>query len=267
MPPFEPTMQMDYPQSEIQRDPRKFKSVLNKSARKLFCSRFFDWLTNSGVLDEILASQNNCTLFLPMDHASSKLPLNVLSSMNTQPERMKKLIKLHAVPDSFQNIYPGPVPRSQVKPSIPTRTLSNDNLRMDMSMLPNDQGQYVPLVSGCPMINSHQIGPVRLVSTGSVLFPPQPSVYSVIRRSPNLKLCNEIIENSGMSQSLNSPHNTFTMFPPTDEAMQKRFSRRQLNSLIRSPERCKSKFLAFLFNLPWTYISSNIPSQTFSTIT
>lgn len=166
----------------------------------------------------------------------------MLNMMNTQPKKMKKLMQLHTVPSPFTSIYPHQVPNyaSNAPSTPPPQSLSNEPIRFDRSLVPNSRGQYVPLVSGCPMIDSHQLGPLRLISTGSVLFPPQSSVSSVIQRSPNLKLCNEIMQSSGMVPQLSNPNfPPVTMFVPTDQALRKRFSRQQLSSIVRDPEACR----------------------------
>lgn len=164
--------------------------------------------------------------------------------MNTKPKKMKKLMQLHTVPKPFTSIYPRQMPNyardAPSRPPPPPRSLSNEPIRFDRSLVPNNHGQYVPLVSGCPMVDSHQIGPLRLIATGSVLFPPQPSVSSIIERSPNLKLCNEFMQASGMEPQLFDPNSPpVTIFAPTDQALSKRFSRQQLSAMIRDREACR----------------------------
>lgn len=170
--------------------------------------------------------------------AASKLPLNMLSTMNSRPQKMKKIIKLHSIPAPFQSIYPKTA-ENNFQPAIQQPTLSNDHLRFDRTIVPDTTGRYQPLISGCPLLDSHQVGPVRLVSIGSVIFPPQQSIYSVVRRSPNLRLCRDIIDNAQMTNQLNTPSQTFTMFTPTDSAIRKRYSPRELNSIIRNRQSCR----------------------------
>ncbi|KAI2810512.1 hypothetical protein BLOT_001674 [Blomia tropicalis] len=221
-------------------DPSQIKQMLGKSAQKLKCGRFFDWLINSGVLDDLLRKygNKNCTVFMPIDNAASKLPFDMMQTLNNEPQRQKQLMQLHTVPDSFQQIYPS----QQQSPSSfrPVPTMNSNQLRFDRSLLKNQNGQYVPLLSGCPMLDSHQIGPIRMVSLGSVIFPPQPNVYSVMKRSPNLRLCREIVDQSGMGPLMRDPKQSFTFFTPSDKALQKRYSQRQLNSLVQDPNACKN---------------------------
>lgn len=79
-----------------------------------------------------------------------------------------------------------------------------------------------------------------MVSLGSVIFPPQPSVYSVMKRSPNLKLCREIVDQAGMAPLMQDPSQALTMFTPSDEALRKRLSPRQLSTMVRDPNACKA---------------------------
>ena len=184
----------------------------------------------------------------------------MLQSLNSEPQKQKRLIQLHTVPTPFQQLYPGSQSKSRFRPLSPARTLSGNQLRFDRSLVRNEQGRYVPLVSGCPMLDSHQIGPMRVVSLGSVLFPPQPSVYSVIKRSPNLKLYQEIVNQAGMEPVLTDPSQSLTMFTPSDQALKKRLSPRALNTMIRDPQACKGKLVSFLeqffhyhFNMKFSY--------------
>lgn len=164
----------------------------------------------------------------------------MLQSMNSSPKKQKKLMQLHTVPAPFSRIYPSNTPRSSFSPVSPVPSTSQEPLRFDRSLLrsPNT-GQYVPLISGCPMLDSHQVGPVRMVSLGSVLFPPQPNLYSVLKRSPNLKYCREIVDQSGLGPAMADPSQTYTMFMPSDQAIQKRYSPRQLSSMVRDPNACR----------------------------
>lgn len=176
--------------------------------------------------------------YLVIFRAASKLPLNMLSTLNTRPVKQSRLIKLHAIPAPFQSIYPR-TPKQSYSPFVSTPTLSSDQLRFDRSLLPKSNGQYQPLISGRPLLDCHQVGPIRLVSIGSVLFPPQESIYSVIKRSPNLMLCREIVDSAHMSQQLSNPNQTYTMFAPSDSAIRKRFSPRQLRSMVRDSHACR----------------------------
>lgn len=171
----------------------------------------------------------------------------MMQTLNNEPQRQKQLMQLHTVPDSFQQIYPS----QQQSPSSfrPVPTMNSNQLRFDRSLLKNQNGQYVPLLSGCPMLDSHQIGPIRMVSLGSVIFPPQPNVYSVMKRSPNLRLCREIVDQSGMGPLMRDPKQSFTFFTPSDKALQKRYSQRQLNSLVQDPNACKSKLSFYMMLL------------------
>ena len=170
--------------------------------------------------------------------ASSKLPFNMLQNMNQEPRKQRNLMRLHTVPAPFPQIYP----KSSQSPVSPVPSLSQNPLRFDRSLLKNQQGQYVPMVSGCPMLDSHQVGPIRMVSLGSVIFPPQPNIYSVIKRSPNLKICRDIVDQAGMKPMMTDPNQSYTMFTPSDQALRKRFSPPQLRSLVRDPNACKGKF-------------------------
>lgn len=235
-PEFEPSQTYE-PQNAW--EPEETKRMIKNSAVKLRCQRFVDWLINSGVLDEIIKRAQNCTLFAPIDSASSQLPYNMLTTMNQRPRKMAPLMRLHAVPKPFESIYPS----NGGRPFTPTpiNTFSNEQLRFDRSLLPlpNNNNKYQPLVSGCPMLDSHQIGPIRMVSTGSVLFPPQQSVYSVLKRSPNLSLCKEIVDQAQMGPELQRPDRSYTMFTPSNQAMQKYYSPRQMNSMLRDRNQCR----------------------------
>ena len=175
----------------------------------------------------------------------------MLQSMNSSPQKQRKLMQLHTVPAPFNQIYPStPKPSSPASPPSPppppVPSLSQQPLRFDRSLLRSPStGQYVPMVSGCPMIDSHQVGPLRLVSLGSVLFPPQPDLYSVLKRSPNLKLCREIVDQSGLAGLMQGQGGNGgrpqTMFMPSDQALAKRYSQRQLSSLVRDPSACRGK--------------------------
>ncbi|OTF77337.1 transforming growth factor-beta-induced protein ig-h3-like protein, partial [Euroglyphus maynei] len=247
----------DYPSFEPQQriepnDPNDFgemQQLMQKSARQLRCARFVDWLMNSGVIDQILekAKEFNVTLFAPEDQAVSQLPFNMLNTMQQQPKRNADLMLMHAIPESFEQIYPATrsnfhSPLGEPYQSFsPIQTMQPERqIRFDRSIMPSPlTGQYQPLISGCPLRNSHQIGPIRIVSTGSVLFPPQQSIYSVMKRSPNLRLIREIVDQAQMTIKLSQPDRSYTMFTPTDDAIRKRLSPRQLNSLVRDPNSCR----------------------------
>lgn len=164
---------------------------------------------------------------------------------------MANLMRLHVVPSPFPSIYhpyqPPMMPQQQnFHNSLPVPPTSN-HIRFDRSLIPiPGSQQFAPLVSGCPMLDSHQIGPVRLVSIGSVMFPPQPSIYSVLKRSPNLRMCRDIVDVAQMGPQLDSNLKSYTMFSPSDSALRKRFSPRQMNSLLKDQQACRQLVDSFL---------------------
>ncbi|KPM11559.1 transforming growth factor-beta-induced protein ig-h3-like protein, partial [Sarcoptes scabiei] len=248
LPKFEPSTSVKLNSST---HPNQLKRLIESSAQQMNCHRFALWIINSGELDRLLKNGQQCTVFIPIDSAASQLPFNMLSTLNQNPSKMANLMRLHVVPSPFPSIYhpyqPPMMPQQQnFHNSLPVPPTSN-HIRFDRSLIPiPGSQQFAPLVSGCPMLDSHQIGPVRLVSIGSVMFPPQPSIYSVLKRSPNLRMCRDIVDVAQMGPQLDSNLKSYTMFSPSDSALRKRFSPRQMNSLLKDQQACRQLVDSFL---------------------
>ncbi len=190
-------------------------------AQDLGTKRFINWLTKSGLIDDLLRDGRQYSVIAPTDRAVGKLPLKIQSLLNTEPQKLKSLLEYHILP-TF-------VDTKTLRDNEILPTISGKSIRFNRI-----ENESVITASGAPVANEAKYENLLIISVDNVLYPPQGNIQTIISKSPILKTLANIIRTAQMEQELEAIEPK-TIFAPKDEAFQQ-IDSKTLERLRRDPK-------------------------------
>lgn len=174
-------------------------------------SALLDAVVSTG-LDTILAEEGNFTLFAPTNDAFTQLNEEFQIDLPADPDQLRDVLLLHVIETSALN-------------SIEVTAAAGDSI-----VSANGEALFVTIDGNAININDSTIIEADLAASNGVVHaidtvllptpaPEQDSIIGILAADPDYSELVSLIEQAGLTDTLNDPAENFTVFAPNNDAI------------------------------------------------
>lgn len=227
----------------------KNMQLIDKLATLMKHKKFVRYLMRSR-LSEQLKADMNYVILVPTDQAVEKLPKQIISMLDKDPERLSDLVNYHVLDTTFE--YINTIPDGQT-----LNTLNEKDILFNWH-----RNNTILTASGAVVLGGIQEENIALLIVDRVLYPTPGDLLSIVSKSPILSNFTQLIRNARLEKQL-TLSGPYTLFAPSDIAFNQ-LEARDLDYLHRNPETAR-RFLLRHLSQPAIFTSSIALSNTTET--
>jgi len=204
---------------------------------------FLEYAQQAGIADQLQGkASGNFTVFVPSLQVFTDMPSVERHMLQTQPAAVHRVFQYHLVP--------GRITTSSIQGESVVRAASGHGDALMLKVL--HPGGFS--VNGARFVSANhetQNGVIHIIDR--ILSPPELSVWVKVQQSPSLSTFMGLIQIAEMENVLLDPSGNFTLFAPTNKALEG-LSEGYLDSL-RADRQQLSKFLRYHIVHSPTYVN------------